>query len=64
MVSRIANGIAMKTSETLICQKSINHDLSLVGKKALLVGKTSSETSAIFPICTKPVKKITVRGVP
>lgn len=63
-MSKIAKGIAMKTSETLISQKCINHPLSMVGKKALLVGKVFRDTSLILPMCTNPVKNITVRGVP
>lgn len=64
MVRRTANGIAMKTSDTLISQKCMNHPLSVVGKNALLVGRVSKLISAILPICTNPVKKTTVSGVP
>lgn len=45
-------------------QNWMNHPLSLVGKKGALVGSLSSSTLLIRPMCMKPVKKMTVRGVP
>jgi hypothetical protein len=64
MVRSIAKGIAMKTSDTLMSQKWINHPRSVVGKKALLTGNTARSTLFILPMYTNPVKKITVKGVP
>lgn len=60
----MAKGIAMKTSPMPISQKWMNHPLSVVGKKALLVGSVLKSTSRIFPMWTKPVQNMTVRGVP
>lgn len=64
MVSNTANGIARNTSATLMSQKWTSQPLSWVGKKASLVGRLSRDTCFILPMCTKPVKKMTVSGVP
>ena len=60
----MAKGMAMKTSPTGMSQKWMNQPLSAVEKKEALVGRVSSATCRIRPMCTKPVKKMTVRGVP
>jgi len=54
----------MKMSATSISQKRMNQLRSWVGKKALLVGKVCTFTLSIRPMCTKPVKKMIVKGVP
>jgi hypothetical protein len=64
MVRSTAKGNAVKTSPTLTSQKWMNQPLSAVGKNAELVGSLCSSTCFILPMCMKPVKKMTVRGVP
>jgi hypothetical protein len=64
MVRRTANGMARKTSPTSISQKWINQERSMVGTNDLLVGSVNKSTLRILPMWTKPVKKMTVRGVP
>ena len=65
MVRRRAKGSARKTSPAVAFASSdTNQPRSAVGKKDLDVGSFSVSTLAMWPICTKPVKKIIVNGVP
>ena len=64
MVRSTAKGMAMKMSPTGISQKCTNQPLSAVGKNGRLVGSFSKSMVFMRPRCTKPVKKMTVRGVP
>ena len=64
MVSRIAKGMARKTSPVETSQKWTNQGRSVVGEKAALVGSFSRCTSFMCPMWTKPEKKMIVRGVP
>lgn len=64
IVRSMANGSAVNICPTLKSQKLTAQPRSAVGSNALLVGSTAKCTSAMRPICTKPVKKMRVSGVP
>ena len=65
MVRRTAKGSARKTSPAVASASwDTNQPRSAVGKKDLDVGSFSTSTLAIWPMCTKPVKKMIVSGVP
>ena len=64
MVKRMANGMARNTSPTDTSLGSTIQLDRVVGKNALLVGNVARSTGFIRPIYTKPVKKMSVRGVP